>query len=77
MLEDSHVWWELHGSIRLLVYTLVTVHVAALVRCACNANHRPEDSPTALRSATNARSAPQMFWCCSLCSKPAPREKEA
>lgn len=31
-MADSHVFFELHGSLRVLVYTLVLAHVGVLVR---------------------------------------------
>ena len=39
-MADAHVFWQLDGSIRVMVYTLVVAHVGALV-CSTTTNPSP------------------------------------
>ena len=40
IMADAHVFWQLDGSIRVMVYTLVVAHVGALV-CSTTTNPSP------------------------------------
>ena len=59
IMADAHVFWELDGSIRVMVYTLVIAHVGALV-CSTTTNPSPtigHATPTGGRYSGACRSA--------------------
>ena len=68
-IDGKHVFWQLDGSVRIMVYTLVAAHVGALVCSATTTNPSPAIAPH-----PNWR---QIFWCLSLCKRPPAHAKEA
>ena len=45
IMADAHVFWQLDGSIRVMVYTLVVAHVGALVCSPPPTHHHPLATP--------------------------------
>ena len=83
-MADLSLGADMPSELRVIVYVLVVVHVAALVRATIfsraftsRASDRAHELQNSFSHVPHASRVSQVFWCCTLAQGPKPHEKSS